>query len=378
MQRSALRLSAVAFAALAALALVAAPGGAATDGGSRASRAAGTQALPGPLLGLEAVASNDVWAVGNRRHFDENIGLAEHWDGATWTEVPTPAFGELSGGLVAVSMSGPKDGWAVGNKGIKGFRDQQLVAEHWNGKKWSLSHAPDATFNDIFSDVSALSSDDVWAVGAFDTGGTCRCDPLVEHWDGSSWAIVALPDVTPAQLTGVDAIAADDVWAVGQSGGATLTMHWDGSAWSRVDSPNGGSAPVTLTAVSAAASNDVWAVGTIDEGDPFPGMTLALHWNGTKWSQVKTPSPASGDDVTGVAAFAGEHAWMAGTYWPTATKPKGLTVRFSGGPGTRVKVPGQTILDDIAGVAEDDLWAVGSAGIFHRDASRWRLVVPQT
>jgi hypothetical protein len=251
------------------------------------------------------------------------------------------------------------------------------VAEHWDGKTWSLSNAPDASFNDVFSDVSALSPDDVWAVGAFDTGGTCRCDPLVEHWNGSKWKIVTLPDVTPAQLTGVEAIAVDDVWAVGQSGGRTLTVHWDGSAWSRVASPNGGSAPAALTAVSATASDDVWAVGTIDAGEPFPGVTLALHWNGTKWSKVNSPSPSSGDDVGGVAAFAGRHAWMVGTFWPTAFQPKGLTVRFSGGPGKRVKVGGHTSLDDVAGVAEDDLWAVGSAGIFHRDATAWSLVVPQ-
>jgi hypothetical protein len=377
MQRSVLRLSAVGAVAVAALALMAAPAGAATGGRSDATRPSGTQALPGPLLGLDAIASNDVWAVGNRPHFDEDIGLAEHWDGNAWTEFPTPPFAELTGGLVAVSMSGPNDGWAVGNKGIKGFRDQQLVAEHWDGNQWSLSPAPDASFNDIFSDVSALSPTDAWAVGAFSTGGTGRGNPLVEHWNGSTWKIVTLPDVTPAQLTGVEAIAADDVWTVGQSGGRTLTLHWDGSTWSRVDSPNGGAEPVALTAVSSAASNDVWAVGTIDAGEPFPGMTLALHWNGTKWSKIKSPSPSSGDDVSGVEAFAGMHAWLAGTFWPTAFEPKGLTVRFSGGPGKRVKVPGHTSLDDIAGVAGSDLWAVGSAGIFHRDASTWSLAVPQ-
>jgi hypothetical protein len=346
-------------------------------GDAAASRPAGIQALPGPLLGLDAVASNDVWAVGSRPHFDEDIGLAEHWDGQAWTEVPTPDFGPLTGGFVAVSMSGPKDGWAVGSKGIKGFRDRQLVAEHWNGKKWTISHAPDASFNDIFTDVSAAAPDDVWAVGAYSTGGTGRNNPLTEHWDGQAWTIVPVPGVFPAGLDGVEAISADDVWAVGQTGGVTLTIHWDGAGWTRVDSPNGGSAPAALTAISAAAPNDVWAVGTIDAGSPFPGRTLAIHWDGTKWSQVHSPSPSSGDDVGGVAAFPG-HAWMVGTYWPTATTPKGLTARFDGGRGRLVRVPGQTTLDDVAGVAMDDAWAVGSAGIFHRGASKWRLVVPQS
>src|SRR5947207_15040509 len=56
-----------------------------------------TTTLPGPLFGVDALSSNDVWAVGagpNPADPDDDIGQAQHWDGSSWTELSTPGFGE--------------------------------------------------------------------------------------------------------------------------------------------------------------------------------------------------------------------------------------------------------------------------------------------
>ena len=48
-----------------------------------------------------------------------------------------------------------------------------------------------------------------------------------------------------------------------------------------------------LQGVSADSATDAWAVG--DPFDPTTGSieTLALHWNGTKWSKVASPDRKS-------------------------------------------------------------------------------------
>ncbi len=50
--------------------------------------------------------------------------------------------------------------------------------------------------------------------------------------------------MSPAEFNGVSALSSDEAWAVGESGnplnhGArTLIQHWDGTAWTTVPSQN--------------------------------------------------------------------------------------------------------------------------------------------
>src|SRR5207253_236668 len=60
-----------------------------------------------------------------------------------------------------------------------------------------------------------------------------------------AWGIIPspnAPDTNSNYVEGVTAISPDDIWAVGSSdlytgGKGTLTMHWDGAEWSVVPSP---------------------------------------------------------------------------------------------------------------------------------------------
>jgi hypothetical protein len=71
--------------------------------------------------------------------------------------------------------------------------------------------------------VVAISADDVWAVGW--TGGNSGPITLIEHWNGSTWSVVPSPNpsATDNHLWGVTALATNNVWAVGDfnaTGGA--------------------------------------------------------------------------------------------------------------------------------------------------------------
>ena len=150
---------------------------------------------------------------------------------------------------------------------------------------------------------------------------------------GAAPAIDAPAPVTPSPssafpvrdsvLNGVSAVSGSGAWAVGYETGTgalastTLILHWNGTAWSPVKSPNPGSYSNELLGVSAVSGSDAWAVGYYT--DPGVGAltykTLILHWNGTAWSRVKSPSPSSAyNQLLGVSAVSGSNAWAVGYY----------------------------------------------------------------
>jgi hypothetical protein len=241
---------------------------------------------------VAVVSRNNVWAVGQTIYQGP---LAEHWDGRAWRIVPTPWPGpngaELSG---VVALSGD-DVWAVGFNTTK--RIARTLVEHWNGNAWTMIPSPNRGrfYNELF-DVDATSPVDIWAVGTY-YGPRGNQDALIEHWDGAAWSAIPTPNraTRDDQLTGVSALGSNDVWAVGyfynDAGQHPLAEHWDGSAWHLVPAPGdtrtgGGS----LYSVAAISASDVWAVG---DSQTFlePGRGLIEHWNGIRWSPV--PSPKS-------------------------------------------------------------------------------------
>jgi len=238
------------------------------------------------LLAVGASSSSDAWAVG----FTKTVGaagrnpLAVHWNGSSWTIVPTPTLtGGAKSTLNGVAALSPNNAWAVG----KG-RNGAALAEHWNGTAWSVVPVPTpaGSASSQLSGISALSPSNLWAVGSVTTvvGTTVQARTLVEHWNGSTWSIVRSRNATSSNLlTGVAAVAANDVWAVGYTittdgtnqPDRTLIEHWNGTTWSVVASPNVGANDNLLNGVSAT-TGDVWAVGS---SDVF-AHTLALRETG--------------------------------------------------------------------------------------------------
>ncbi len=246
------------------------------------------------LSGVTAVSATDIWAVGYvQKH---GASLIEHWDGTSWSLVTGPRFaGSLY--LNAVAAASATDIWAVGDA----YEDHQTgsLLEHWNGTKWSM--APGGG-DDILEGVTVVSSNDVWAVGSYAGLAT------IEHWNGTSWSRVKNPTHNYNYLTGIAAVSASDIWAVGSSN----IEHWNGSTWSIVPGAPAANAG-ELFAVSAVSANDVWAVGvasTVNEGS----ATLTEHWDGTAWNVVSSPNPGVyGNDFIAVASVPGSnYVWAVG------------------------------------------------------------------
>jgi hypothetical protein len=247
------------------------------------------------LKAVTTVTPANNWAVGS----DATHTLIEHQNNSSsWSLVPSPANEPANSELVAISAVSANDIWAVGDSraGTEGQGFEPLI-EHFNGSTWSVvPSAPVGTGSDFLSGVSAVSANSVWAVGR--TGD--HSVPLIEHFNGSSWTRVAQPvNGFDSSLNSVAAISSTDVWAVGEQNlNQTVIEHFNGTNWSVVPSPSvtANGAQDFLSSVSAIGSSDVWAVGF--SGPPGSTQTtLAEHWDGTSWQIVPSanPGPASNE-----------------------------------------------------------------------------------
>ena len=279
-----------------------------------------SSATENTLAGVTAIAANNVWAVGSSTtsNFVQQT-LIEHWNGRQWSIVANPNVAALDNGLTAVSAVSATDIWAVGNS--SGANGYQTLIEHWNGTSWSIVSKPGVG---MLNGVAAIATNNVWAVGS--RASTNNIQTLIEHWDGRQWNVVASagPGLASNTLSAVAAISANNIWAVGDFSNSVgphapyspLIEHWNGKAWSIVASPTQGTSD-HIGGIAAVSASNIWVVGDYTKDiDPASGtyLTLIKHWNGTAWSVVNSPSPGSIASVLVSAAAipkTGE-VWAAG------------------------------------------------------------------
>jgi hypothetical protein len=152
--------------------------------------------------GFSGTGSSDVWLVESGPP-----GRLAHWDGSAWT---IKFVGNGTFQPLATWGSGPDDVWAVGAPGTTG----QFVAGtgfvdapasnvmHWDGKAWS---AVESGTSARLVAVWGSGPKDVWAVG--DKG-------TIVHWNGAVWSPVV--SGTTDALLGIWGSRPDDIWVVMQ------------------------------------------------------------------------------------------------------------------------------------------------------------------
>ena len=247
------------------------------------ARTPAAAAFPGQLTAVSAASGTGAWAVGGP--------LILHWNGRTWSRVTDPV---PSASLQAVKAISAASAWAVGQYCSANCDGKQATFStlilHWNGRTWSKVPSPSAGIYASLSGVTATSGSSAWAVGDY---CTTNCETqetyytLILHWNGRTWSKVASPDpggTGGSFLSGVTATSGTSAWAVGdyctvgcidkqQPMLDTLILHWNGRTWSKVPSPGPGTY-ASLSGVTATSGTDAWAVGS----------ALILHWNGRAWS----------------------------------------------------------------------------------------------
>lgn len=295
--------------------------------------------------------------------------------------------------FAAVSADSATDGWAVGLFMDKDAFGHPLV-EHFDGTAWSVVPAPQPTgIPASLAGVDELSPADAWAVGTSGSAGDETQQPLIEHFDGTSWSIVAgaaLPAGSTGALDAIGGTGPSDLWAVGlqltaeDAQESVLFEHFDGTTWTQVPfptqenacDPGGADCFLEPQAVSAAAPNDVWVAGTIRE--PNPTGNFLAHFNGTAWSVVHPPclqgntvvarcSGASVDqnELTGITVLSSTDAWASGREGNVDNNNFNIpyVLHFNGTKWALVTTPNAggegSLLNAVTAISPTDVWAAG-------------------
>jgi WD40 repeat protein/thiol-disulfide isomerase/thioredoxin len=297
-------------------------------------------------------------------------------------------------------------------------------------RAWSIVDSPNVDSINELTSVTAISPNDVWAVGYHSIGSPAHVDgasvpnieaPLTMHWDGKNWRTVDIPNLDLAEvhirLTSVSGAASNDVWAVGYYVGSerlnssadsttlplktALILHWNGQEWYKAMIWGGDADPAQLNAVFALSREDIWAVGRhgIDydpyhPDKPSRSETLILHTDGQKWFQVTSPSPAPFfNELYSVSASSSDDVWAVGVQSDTIVRggggglaPHPLALHWDGKTWSVTPVGNSPSPDDtsnvplgVAATSGNEVYAVG--GILgeggsdsiarHWDGTKW-------
>ena len=255
------------------------------------------------LLGVYAIAPNDIWAVGS-------VGTVIHWDGTAWRTVSLGAL-NTTRDLFDVWASGPNDVWIVGASTATEFG----LALRYNGTSWSK---PFVMANHDLNGIHGLSANEIYAVGDNDPilGGAGE----FWKWNGSQWS--KMSNGVSGQLWRVFAVSSTEIWAMGFQ--STLIRH-NGTSATSVSSSTIGAGPSTeLRHMWGTGSNNLFLVGS---------GGFAARYNGTSWSRVTHTAGTStlyavqGTSATGTVYALGNNGWLLTsdppytTFVPTATPP---------------------------------------------------------
>ncbi|WP_433272123.1 hypothetical protein ACQPZF_15465 [Actinosynnema sp. CS-041913] len=230
------------------------------------------------------------------------------------------------------------------------------------GTGWQRMKAPPSGLEYLLDDVSAVSSDAVYAVGSSETGGGL----ILLRWDGARWSLESdLPATASPTLRAVHA-RGDRVLAVGQDvvGGVAkpLLLDRDGT-WRKAIGVAPGGEHGRLADVAAVSDTTAWAVGR--EGSGLVERPVAHRWNGTALERFALPVTGGHAKAEAVAGLSGTDVWAVGTEGGLAgARSQGLSWRWNGTGWRSVPVPSvgahQVELTDVV-TAGDQVWAVGRA-----------------
>lgn len=315
---------------------------------------AGASLLPngataGNLLATVAVSADDVWTFGYSNAEGGDLpAYARHFDGHAWTtvDIPTPS-GAIAAYPYAATAFGPNDIWVVGHSEDAGDHWSTLT-EHWDGTSWWIVASPNQSGADdsYLYAVSGTSSDDLWAVGTglVESSGVDKTFAL--HWNGTEWSVVDTPAPSAmfSELNGVAAIAPDNVWAVGsyQSSSAlpSLVEHWNGKKW-RVSSPNEEGAQLTqFGPLVAFGADDIWSIGYESNASGLI-VPQAAHYNGKRWTLKAMENPSDSFDaiLLGAGGSGPDDLWGTSLYINSSFVGLPLIEHFNGKKWKIVNAP---------------------------------------
>jgi hypothetical protein len=161
------------------------------------------------------------------------------------------------------------------------------------------------------------------------------------------WTLVTSPNKgTFSELSGVSCSTQSLCLSVGTSGSSkTLSEKWNGTKAAIVTSPTpSGSKFTEFNAISCPTSTFCMGVGRVYKSGS--DLMLAETWNGSKWTQLSTPSLGvdQADDLYGVSCKSA--TWCMAVGWWTIEPENALAMLWNGSTWTMETVPNTNSTDD--------------------------------
>ena len=310
----------------------------------------------------------------------QNLGagggtLTERWNGTTWSVVPSANVPSTTDDtLTSVSCVGSSFCLAVGGTSTV------PVAETWNGTAWSVVPValPSGITGGVLSSVSCVATNLCQTLGtAFNGSGNTI---FGNQWNGSALSLTTAATPTASGPTpvpsasGMSCVSATWCLAVGvndtqTTASAPFSEVWNGTAWSLVTTP----APATglgslLHGVSCAGQNFCEAVGQINGAGPL-NQNLIETWNGSAWAITPSPNTSTSESqqLNGVSCFSATTCSAVGQAdAASGPSPASLVLSWNGSswaivPGTPNGGTLQTALNGVSCVTN---WSCVAAGSF--------------
>lgn len=290
-----------------------------TGGGFNLVAAPSLGTLRGGTQAISADASNDVWAVGHSapaRSYPPTSTLVEHFDGSSWKVVPSPSPDAQQNTLVGVLALAPNDVWAVGQSA------RRALIEHFDGSSWTVTAAPAPGTTSALSAIAGAGQSDVKAVGWFaDAAGS---HPLVVSFHGAGWTADPGLPAAPATLNALAHVPGTNHYVAVGSSTADPLLAFDGARWS--SRPGAGAPfaqqPGSIGSVDAVSDTDVWLAGSYQGSADALWATqpFALQSSGTGWtSRFATFSVGQEGSLLATVGHAGGTMFVVGYDNPTTT-----------------------------------------------------------
>lgn len=324
---------------------------------------AGATVIPAPVLATDVTGTGvtDVWA------WAWNLDGLWHFDGTSWSQ-------QWDQKIALLRAFAPNDVWAVTTE------DARYCLHHYDGRKWTEVTSPgDPSY--IIRSIAGTSATDLWLVGSKQDPQRTEQRGVLLHYDGEHWvevssehgltSLATIPggtvavgqngdilelSTTPsyglrpltskrATVHAVWASSPSNVWAAGDG-----LLHFDGQHIVEL----GERAEGGWTDIWGSGPDDIWVVGA--RGD-------VLHGDGRRWQRHRLPG---GLPLRAVFAKSPDEAWLAST---------NQLIRWTAMDGFQVATPawltGDMDIDDIHGVAKDDIWLAASDRLSHYDGQAW-------
>ena len=307
---------------------------------------------PGP--GLAFVSLNGVGILG--------------WNGSSWTAIPPPprsgrtAVVSANEIYVAADSGGSNRNFYKYNGSSWSLLGTSFFVQAMQGRPWADPRGGAAYFHS----QSAGRIDAVTAAGSHPVSyGTSVRDVIMTsvsnafavgfnnflaRWNGTTWTVDKPPagTVSNRALVGVWSDGPSNAWAVGNT---STIFHWDGTKWGIISD--------VLHPVAATDSyNAVWGIGS----DVFvAGGAGVLHCRSVTSC---SPDPVSGvDSLYGIWGTSNANAWAVGAH--------GKIMHYNGSQWTSVTTPTSHRLVRVWGSSATAIWAVGDSALVYYDGTSW-------